>query len=105
MRLPDTFTVVQSNGWSVRFRVRTVEGQRTFTDADATGPDGETMDGDIEDSEIGSDSFVVTVEWDGGGKGRYVGRRELDGKLNGTTSDVNNPTSQATWFCDQFIPE
>jgi hypothetical protein len=102
MDLGREFRAVQSNGFSVVFKVRRdEEGRQRFTDADAIASDGTSTDGSIRDSQIEGDRFVVTVEWEFGGVGRYVGQRDLDGRLSGTTFDLNTPESQATWF----VPE
>jgi hypothetical protein len=102
MDLGREFTIVQSNGFSVVFKVRHDEqGRQKFIDADVFDSNGAQNDGSIRESQIEGDRFAVTVEWELGGVGRYVGQRDPDGRLSGTTFDLNNPQSQATWF----VPE
>jgi hypothetical protein len=107
MDLGKEFTVVQSNGFSVRFRLgRDEQGGPKFIDADAFSSDGTQTDGSIVDGQIEDDRFVVTVEWgESGASGRYSGRRDIDGTLSGVTFDLLNPASQATWFVpDRTFP-
>ena len=102
MDLGREFTIIQSNGFSVVFKVRRdAEGRQRFIDADAFDSNMAQTDGSIRESQIEGDRFAVTVEWEFGGVGRYVGQLDLDGRLSGTTFDLNNPQSQATWF----VPE
>ncbi|HCU93797.1 MAG TPA: hypothetical protein DHU96_14150 [Actinobacteria bacterium] len=43
-------------------------------------------------------SFEFTVAWPNGTKGQYSGTFDPGGNLSGVTFDLENPTSQATWF-------
>lgn len=44
-------------------------------------------------------SFMFTVDWHNNGNGgQYSGHFGPNGRLTGVTVDLDNPTSQATWF-------
>lgn len=50
------------------------------------------------------DTFDFTITWNNGTRGRYIGKLEsgfftssYEGILKGTTYDLNNPNSNATW--------
>jgi hypothetical protein len=98
------FTVFQSNGWAVKFNlVQDATNYITGRDADASGPAGASLDGDIESGTVLGDQFIVVVAWNGNGRGQYNGRVGIDGKLSGVTFDLENPTIQATWVCPELV--
>lgn len=47
------------------------------------------------------ENIYFTVGWNHGPVGRYTGVRGPDHRLSGTTFDLTNPSSQATWFTDR----
>ena len=54
--------------------------------------------------QLTGDSFVYQVDWNNNGKGgRYTGTFNEQGHLKGSTEDLDNPGSTATWFAHGFI--
>ncbi|MFD6973519.1 hypothetical protein [Streptomyces sp. NPDC059949] len=51
----------------------------------------------LEGSVDGNNIYFV-VGWNHGPVGRYTGVRGPDGRLSGTTVDLTNPSSQASWY-------
>ncbi|MCF3179732.1 hypothetical protein IPZ70_07235 [Streptomyces polychromogenes] len=54
--------------------------------------------GTLRDGRVEGNHIEFTVGWNHGPVGRYTGDRGGDGRLSGTTVDLTNPSSQATWF-------
>ncbi|MEU9255290.1 hypothetical protein AB0D66_25980 [Streptomyces sp. NPDC048270] len=50
---------------------------------------------------VDGEKIYFTVRWNHGPRGRYTGERGPDRRLSGTTFDLNNPSSQATWRTDR----
>ncbi|MGP3688046.1 hypothetical protein ACTVZO_25700 [Streptomyces sp. IBSNAI002] len=46
---------------------------------------------------VDGEKIYFVVSWNHGPRGRYTGERGPDRRLSGTTYDLNNPNSQATW--------
>ncbi|WP_374775469.1 hypothetical protein OG756_24100 [Streptomyces sp. NBC_01310] len=46
----------------------------------------------------GRNNIYFVVGWNHGPVGRYTGVRGPDGRLSGTTVDLTNPSSQASWY-------
>ncbi|MFF3650689.1 hypothetical protein ACFYXV_18880 [Streptomyces sp. NPDC002181] len=75
---------------------------RQDSDGNLTGStsSGNTVGTVREGSVTGNDIYFI-VQWNHGPKGRYTGTRGADRLLSGTTYDMNNPSSQATWRSDR----
>ncbi|MFJ8212510.1 hypothetical protein [Streptomyces sp. NPDC096033] len=54
--------------------------------------------GTLRDGHVDGNHIEFTVGWNHGPVGRYTGDRGGDGRLSGSTVDLTNPSSQATWF-------
>ncbi|MFC6883972.1 hypothetical protein [Actinomadura yumaensis] len=87
------YSVFQSNGATVTVNMTQDGSGRLFGSASFSGGVGTVEEGEVEGTGI---SF--TVQWSYGARGRYVGSLGSDRRLSGTTFDLNNPSSQATWF-------
>ncbi|MEU8438526.1 hypothetical protein AB0F18_37695 [Streptomyces sp. NPDC029216] len=57
--------------------------------------------GTLRDGRVDGNHIEFTVGWNHGPVGRYTGDRGGDGRLSGTTVDLTNPSSQATWFTER----
>uniref|UniRef100_A0AAU2JS67 Uncharacterized protein n=1 Tax=Streptomyces sp. NBC_00049 TaxID=2903617 RepID=A0AAU2JS67_9ACTN len=57
--------------------------------------------GTLRDGSVNGNDIYFTVGWSHGPVGRYTGVRGADGRLSGTTVDLTNPSSQATWFTER----
>jgi hypothetical protein len=94
----DRWTIVQSNGFRVEFDI--VQDPRTG-DLHGSG----TVVGGREANgrgRVDDRSFIFTVDWNNNGRGgQYSGTFGPDGRLTGVTVDLDNPTSQATWFSER----
>ncbi|MER6386118.1 hypothetical protein ACWDBD_47550 [Streptomyces sp. NPDC001118] len=55
------------------------------------------MVGTLLNGAVDGQNIYFTISWSNGAVGRYTGVRGADGRLSGTTFDLNNPASQATW--------
>ncbi|MGW3208944.1 hypothetical protein [Streptomyces sp. NPDC001135] len=55
------------------------------------------MVGTLLNGAVDGQNIYFTISWSNGAVGRYTGVRGVDGRLSGTTFDLNNPASQATW--------
>ncbi|QES48357.1 hypothetical protein DEJ50_11520 [Streptomyces venezuelae] len=53
--------------------------------------------GTLREGNVNGNDIYFIVEWNHGPVGRYTGVRGPDRRLSGTTFDLNNPSSQATW--------
>ena len=97
----------QSNNWDVRFNLNQTPEGKLSGDADAfpNFEGGNSMHGgvDTDTSRVQGNSVIITINWDPGNRGQYVGNFDLGGRLVGTTFDLDNPSSQATWFSNDFF--
>ncbi|MEU6866807.1 hypothetical protein ABZ924_26700 [Streptomyces sp. NPDC046876] len=57
--------------------------------------------GTLRDGAVDGQNIYFTIGWSHGPVGRYTGVRGPDGRLSGTTFDLTNPSSQATWFTER----
>ncbi|UQX04491.1 hypothetical protein [Streptomyces sp. RerS4] len=57
--------------------------------------------GTVRDGSVDGENIYFTVDWSHGPVGRYTGVRGPDRRLSGTTVDLRNPSSQATWFTER----
>lgn len=55
------------------------------------------MVGTLLNGAVDGQNIYFTISWSNGAVGRYTGVRGTDGRLSGTTFDLNNPSNQATW--------
>lgn len=90
----------QSNGWTLTFDST---GQRAQGSARAIARNDNgpfTMSGTVEG---GIDGYAVNlqVRWNGGEFGKYDGSVDANGFASGTTVDVRNPGSSASWSSGQ----
>ncbi|MCX4528733.1 MULTISPECIES: hypothetical protein [unclassified Streptomyces] len=57
--------------------------------------------GTLQEGSVDGEKIFFVVQWNHGPKGRYTGSLGPDRRLSGTTFDMNNPSSQATWRSDR----
>ncbi|MFJ2592141.1 hypothetical protein [Streptomyces erythrochromogenes] len=57
--------------------------------------------GTLREGSVDGNNIYFVVGWNHGPVGRYTGVRGPDGRLSGTTFDLTNPSSQATWRTDR----
>jgi hypothetical protein len=96
----------QSNRWNVIFNLDQTPDGKLSGSADATPLDpGHSMHGDVDtnSSRVQGNSVLITVNWNQGSIGQYVGNFDLGGRLVGNSFDLEHPSSQATWFSDKFF--
>jgi len=86
----------QSNGFDVTFKIIPTGGDFTVLDVEASYSGGRAQG----KGEVSGDSFWAEVDWEAGPVGRYEGTFSQEGRLSGSTFDRTNPSSQATWHCD-----
>lgn len=86
----------QSNGFDVTFTIRPTDGDFTKLDVEASYSGGFAQGW----GEVSGGSFFAEVDWEAGPVGRYDGTFDGEGRLSGSSFDKTNPSSQATWHCD-----
>ncbi|WP_051696663.1 hypothetical protein [Streptomyces sp. NRRL S-244] len=89
------WTVYQSNA-TVRVDLRQDGSGNLYGSTSSGNTVGTVQEGSV----TGNDIYFV-VQWNHGPKGRYTGSLGPDRRLSGTTYDMNNPSSQATWRSDR----
>ncbi|WP_405977621.1 hypothetical protein [Streptomyces sp. NBC_00158] len=57
--------------------------------------------GTVREGSVDGQKIYFVIDWSHGPVGRYTGTRGPDGRLSGTTYDMTNPSSQATWRTDR----
>ncbi|AVH58976.1 MULTISPECIES: hypothetical protein [Streptomyces] len=91
----------QSNGQGIGVNVTHQDGDGAISGfarhASGTG----SLTGRVTDNAIW---FVVTWPF-GNAKGRYTGTRGFDGRVSGTTADLNHPESVASWWSAHKFPD
>jgi hypothetical protein len=50
---------------------------------------------------VNGDQFTVTIGWNGGAKGVYIGEFDAQGVLHGATFDASAPQNVAGWTSDR----
>ncbi|MGI5260754.1 hypothetical protein [Streptomyces angustmyceticus] len=88
------WTLYQSNAWNATLSM-TQDAQGNLTGIARTGS---ATTGTIEQGFVDGSYISFVIAWNGGTKGRYIGSRGADGRLTGVTSQVGNPSNQATWY-------
>ncbi|WP_433367874.1 hypothetical protein [Streptosporangium sp. CA-115845] len=88
-----TWRLYQSNGFTVTLNLTQDSSGRFFGTASYPGAVGTIEQGSVD----GRGIFFI-IAWANGAKGRYAGTLGSDKRLSGTSSDLNHPSSQATWF-------
>lgn len=88
-----TWQLVQSNDATPTLNVTQDGSGRLFGTASYSN-----VVGTIETGSVDGSSISFTIGWSNGTRGRYTGSLGFDRRLSGTTFDLNNPGSQATWF-------
>ncbi len=98
--LSGEWDITQSNAYVVHVRMNQ-EGDRLS--AFCTHSNGRVRSLDASGT-VRGDSMALTVTWDNGTKGEYVGRLEAgfftrsnEGILKGSTRDLLHPAHAATW--------
>ncbi|WP_441249410.1 hypothetical protein [Kitasatospora sp. McL0602] len=84
----------QSNGSNARVNLSQDGNGHLYGSATSGDMVGTLQDGALVDGE----HIYFTITWNNGPVGRYTGVRGADGRLSGTTVDLSDPSSQATWF-------
>jgi hypothetical protein len=90
------WAMTQSNGWVGQMFNSTPDptGHYTgFTASSSTPGMTGTIDGQLSGNDV-----LFDIRWTVGHTRRYFGHRGTDGRWSGTTVDLNDPSSQATWF-------
>jgi hypothetical protein len=94
------WTITQSNGFEVMFDIVQDGEGNLHGSGQVIGGREANASGRLE-----GDAFVYTIDWNNNGKGgEYSGRFDPFGRLSGITFDLDNPSSQATWFAHAFEP-
>lgn len=83
---------IQSNVGAVTMNVTQDGNGRLFGTVSSSGGVGT-----IEEGSVQGPNIFFTVGWSFGARGRYIGSLGPDRRLSGTTFDLNDPSSQATW--------
>jgi hypothetical protein len=88
-------------------------GPRVVIDIDQVSPDGtfnlegSHSNGSVKGSgsgELRPDRISFTINWDNNTRGAYQGFFAPDNFINGSTFDVNNPSSVAGWRSSRDFP-
>jgi hypothetical protein len=91
----------QSNGFDVVFDI--VQSQSGHLHGSGRVVGGMEANGE---GRLDGNSFVFTVDWNNNGRGgQYSGRFGPGGFLSGTTVDLDNPSSGATWASKEPFPQ
>ncbi len=91
--------ITQSNGFEVMFDIVQEADGSLHGSGEIPGKRVANAHGRLQ-----GDSFSYTVDWNNNGRGGlYTGTFDAAGHLSGMTFDLDNPTSQATWFAHEFI--
>jgi hypothetical protein len=87
------WVMTQSNGAVVQMFLSAPDGGGRFAGfASFSGGTGNIV-GQLSGSDV-----VFDIRWNFGHTGRYFGRLGSGGQWSGTAVDLNDPSSQATWF-------
>ena len=87
------WVMTQSNGAVVQMFLSAPDGGGRFTGfASFSGGTGNIV-GQLSGSDV-----VFDIQWNFGHTGRYFGRLGSGGQWSGESVDLNDPSSQATWF-------
>ncbi|KOU13151.1 hypothetical protein ADK52_38900 [Streptomyces sp. WM6372] len=89
------WTIYQSNA-TVRVDLRQ-DGSGNLYGSTSSG----NTVGTVQEGSVNGNDIYFVVQWNHGPKGRYTGSLGPDRRLSGTTYDMNNPSSQATWRSDR----
>lgn len=57
--------------------------------------------GTVREGSVDGQNIYFVIGWSHGPVGRYTGVRGPDGRLSGTTYDLTNPSSQASWSTER----
>ncbi|MGK5553261.1 hypothetical protein ACSNOI_16745 [Actinomadura kijaniata] len=90
------YQLFQSRGGTTRVNVTQDRSGRLYGSASSSAGVGT-----IEQGEVEGTSISFTIGWSFGSRGRYVGSLGSDRRLSGTTFDLTNPSSHATWITDR----
>lgn len=92
-----TWSISQSNGFSITFMLQQKHDALTGTADNGSGP--VPVVGTLHDNQL-----AMTVSWASGGAGRYTATMSPSGQLiEGFTQNLSMPSSTATWSTvDQF---
>ena len=103
-RVPIDWTVVQSDGWRMRFD-GLQDGNSLIGKAHGTrGRDSAAMTGILNGS-IDGDELYMTIYWPDGSIGKYLGAVNGQGHVQGTSIDQRNPTSVVQWSGEPALTE
>jgi hypothetical protein len=94
---------VQSNGYTVNFNL-SQDNDGLITGVEPSASSGPTSGVVEEGGRVDGNSFTLTVNWTGPGRGEYSGTFSPTGRLHGITIDLNNPGSHAFWYSDIGFP-
>jgi hypothetical protein len=90
--------IVQSNGFRVVFEIfeQNLGTGEIAGNGQVVGGVTAAAHGRVDDS-----SIIYTIDWHNNGKGgQYTGHFDPEGGFSGVTVDLDDPHSQATWFCE-----
>lgn len=96
-RVPIQWTVVQSDGWQIRFDVSQDGNTLVGKAYGAPGGVPDTMTG-VLDGSVDGDQFYMTIYWPDNSIGKYLGTVSRQGNVEGTKLDEGNSSSVAQWF-------
>jgi hypothetical protein len=92
------WTITQSNGFEVMFDIVQDANGFLHGSGQVLGKREANAHG-----QLTGNSFVFQVDWNNNGRGgRYTGTFNAKGHLSGTSVDLDNPSSTATWFAHTF---
>ncbi|WP_328782695.1 hypothetical protein OIE52_19390 [Streptomyces canus] len=114
MNLNGSVTIHQSNGAVVTLNLTQdapdpngaagLRGSASFSGDNGSLHANQQDANDPDNSGVFQNDVFFTIDWNGGPRGRYLGSRGPDGRLSGTSFDIVNPGSQATWFTQDPVP-
>jgi hypothetical protein len=92
------WTAQQTSGHTVEFNVHTQQPDGQIAATAKVLQDGNTGNGF---GRVYYDQFTVTIGWNGGARGVYVGEFNPQGVLHGATFDASAPDNHAGWHSDR----
>ncbi|MFD9075304.1 hypothetical protein [Streptomyces lasiicapitis] len=91
-----TWGITQSNGHRPTVHV-SQDAQGKLSGTASFG----NITGTFEQGFVDGTYIEFVISWSNGSKGRYIGSLDGDRRLNGVSTDLANPESQATWVSNR----